>query len=626
MADTVRSEAIALEVPVTVQGSKTVEGTDQRELFTETTKTTLVFANGAVVKLNANISPGQCVFLRNDQSEREILCKVLDSRKAGQAGYTDLEFTSYDPTFWNIPVQPAAASPKLTPQDRLEAAVNNPIATSSAESGAPANGQKSEAQRKIEAAVKNLAVTSSDKSNAPGAGETPAQPEQLSETGTNLSWEKMMETADEVPAAAPSWDSSTPASGETAASVLESPATSGIVSTLVASAAPIELESPHESLAHLANSEPVMESTAPASAEFPTGNEVSASVPETSATSQSATTLVASASPIVLEAAHESLAALKKHEPTDEELDWNAVKDAEMLAALAKMEAGSKANQDPNAKEPASAKPQAIAETDPGVAAAAEAKALSKAAARAGNTLRELTTVEKPVAIGIAAGFLLAASLALFWHMKSSLTPPSSSRPSVAASTSSQPKQTAPAVPASPSQTSASGTGANSGATSAQQSAATATQKPGASAAQNAAAAPGVAGSASPSKGAPDLAAVAAAKLAAARGELSYADKEVLGLTHRKGNGNSDNAPARIVSQAAPAMPVWAQGTEMDHVVTLDALIDEKGNLVETKPLTGSHLLWPEAQRAVAIWVFEPAMKDGQPTSSRMVLTVQFQK
>ena len=73
MANTVRSQATALEIPVTIQGSKTVQGTEQRELFTETTKTTLVFENGAVVKLNARVSPGQCVFLRNDKSEREIL-------------------------------------------------------------------------------------------------------------------------------------------------------------------------------------------------------------------------------------------------------------------------------------------------------------------------------------------------------------------------------------------------------------------------------------------------------------------------------------------------------------------------------------------------------------------------
>ena len=81
MADTARNQGTVLEIPVTIQGSKTVEGSEQRELFTETTKTTIVFENGAVLKLNAKISPGQCVFLRNDQTEKEILCKVRDSRQ-----------------------------------------------------------------------------------------------------------------------------------------------------------------------------------------------------------------------------------------------------------------------------------------------------------------------------------------------------------------------------------------------------------------------------------------------------------------------------------------------------------------------------------------------------------------
>jgi hypothetical protein len=639
MANTVRSQATALEIPVTIQGSKTVQGTEQRELFTETTKTTLVFENGAVVKLNARVSPGQCVFLRNDQSEREILCKVLESRQAGQTGYTDLEFTSYDPKFWDAPAEKAApAAKKPTAQDRLEAAAKSPIAGPVTESNAPSNGkipaqaeqlagaeQKSETQKKIDAAVQNLAAKPSVQSSAPTSAENVFPVDQPAPSAQTPEAQKTIEPAVANPVATPNTESSAPSSAEIPVPE-EQPAPS---------AQTPEAQKTIEPAVANPFATPSAQTSAPSSAEIPATFLEPAPPPKTTGT------LVASASPIILEAPHESLAHLAKHEPTDEELDWNAVKDAEMLAALATMEAGSQANREPGAKETgregASAKAQGIGETDPDAGAAAEAKALSKAAARAGNKLREFTTVEKPVVIGIAAGFLLAASLALFWQMKSALSSPSSSRPVVAASTSSQPKQTAPSVSAPASQTSASGTGANAGvinagatspqASSAQQSAATATQKPGASVAQNPTATTGVGGGAPPSKGVQDSPAVAAAKLAAARGELTRADQEVLGLTtHRKANGNGDDVPARIVSQAAPAMPTWAQGTEMDHVVTLDALIDEKGNLVETKPLSGSHLLWPEAQRAVAIWVFAPAMTAGKPTSSRIVLTVQFQK
>jgi hypothetical protein len=99
-------QATELEVPVTIQGSKCVEGKEQRELFTETTKTTIVFESGAVLSLKAKVQPGQCVFLRNDQSGREMLCKVMESRSGGEVFYTDLEFTARDPEFWDAKAAP----------------------------------------------------------------------------------------------------------------------------------------------------------------------------------------------------------------------------------------------------------------------------------------------------------------------------------------------------------------------------------------------------------------------------------------------------------------------------------------------------------------------------------------
>src|ERR1700683_5069389 len=138
MADPVQTaQATALEIPVTVQGSKTVEGAERRELFTETTRTMLVSDNGAVLKLDAKVSPGQCVFLRNEKSGREILCKVLGSR---QAGYTDLEFTVYDPKFWEVPTeQPPTSGPKPAAEKLIEEVMSNSAPAPSVESWAPAS-------------------------------------------------------------------------------------------------------------------------------------------------------------------------------------------------------------------------------------------------------------------------------------------------------------------------------------------------------------------------------------------------------------------------------------------------------------------------------------------------------
>ena len=80
------------------------------------------------------------------------------------------------------------------------------------------------------------------------------------------------------------------------------------------------------------------------------------------------------------------------------------------------------------------------------------------------------------------------------------------------------------------------------------------------------------------------------------------------------------------MSQAPPAIPSWAKKLDLDPVVRLDAVIDEKGNLKATKPLSGPRILQGEAARAVALWIFQPAMTDGKPTTTHMVLTVEFQR
>jgi outer membrane biosynthesis protein TonB len=80
------------------------------------------------------------------------------------------------------------------------------------------------------------------------------------------------------------------------------------------------------------------------------------------------------------------------------------------------------------------------------------------------------------------------------------------------------------------------------------------------------------------------------------------------------------------VSQTQPEIPGWAIGLDVDPVVKLDVLIDEKGNLVEAKPISGPRVLQASAQRAVALWVFEPGFSDGKPAATHMTLTVEFQK
>jgi hypothetical protein len=87
-----------------------------------------------------------------------------------------------------------------------------------------------------------------------------------------------------------------------------------------------------------------------------------------------------------------------------------------------------------------------------------------------------------------------------------------------------------------------------------------------------------------------------------------------------------ENIPAKIVEGSQPPLPPWAKNLDVATVVKLDAVIDEKGNLGETKIVSGPRLLERAAQQAVQLWIFQPAQTDGKPTASHMELTVEFKR
>jgi TonB family protein len=120
----VKQQAVALEVPVTVNGARTIEGGDKREPFSETTKTVLVFGNGAVIRLASAVAPGQLLFLTNEKTKKEVVCQVVKSKNyRNVSGYVELEFTESVVGFWGMRFpgdrigsgpQPVAAPPVAT--------------------------------------------------------------------------------------------------------------------------------------------------------------------------------------------------------------------------------------------------------------------------------------------------------------------------------------------------------------------------------------------------------------------------------------------------------------------------------------------------------------------------------
>jgi hypothetical protein len=321
----------------------------------------------------------------------------------------------------------------------------------------------------------------------------------------------------------------------------------------------------------------------------------------------------------------------------DDGADWDEAKDAALLKALMATDPKRKPKRessDAETKSPDGATTSEGAaeqgETSAGSEREGEGESLPISALASSwiRGLHKFTYGKNAIAVGIAASVLLVAVVGFAWHAKHGATAHSNNR---ASGTAAQPKPAAPAPGASPStatnagsaaaETEAPAHGNNSGATPAQaaqkiqqQTAATA---PGAAVTKNDG--PSVVPSASPS---------AAPKLEARETVRAAEPGESLQPKHRnsKSPNGGETIPPRIVAQPAPAIPRWAKGLDTDGIVKVDALIDEKGNLRSTRAVSGPLFLQHEAERAVALWIFEPALTDGKPTATHMVLTVQFQR
>ena len=132
---TLNSRPDALEVPVEVSGTRATDVAAARELFTEATHTTLVFADGAVVRLTAAVVVGQLLFVRHERTQRELVTRVLRQRRGSAASaYVELEFTESAPDFWAEDLVLAAAA-----SAGEDAATNTAIGQPSASLPAPAH-------------------------------------------------------------------------------------------------------------------------------------------------------------------------------------------------------------------------------------------------------------------------------------------------------------------------------------------------------------------------------------------------------------------------------------------------------------------------------------------------------
>jgi periplasmic protein TonB len=468
MSDTVQTpRATALEVPVTIQGSQILPGTDRRELFTETTKTTLTLEKGAVVNLKARVLKGQSLFLRNELSGREILCRVLEAPPEGQSGYTDLEFTVHDPEFWSVYERQSKAPDEAGTADGAAATAT---AAPDAEAGA-------HVERQI-----------------PGFSETTTPP---------------------------------------------------------SAAAPIEAS--HESAEQ-----------APA-----------AHVDDAREAEQLAG-IVAS--------------AVKRMAKRAAEKEANA---AEQDAAAGNNPAQGETIPEPTRKQ----------------------KAFSTLAFRL-HAIRELTVRKNPVVLGVVAAVVIGAALGVAWDVQRMLYPPLPKYTVIVAKKVAPQPRPATAAPAQTKSTSAPSAPRIQPPTVAQVPAARIAKTPAATTV-----------SLRPERESKPLAAPIAV---GADSNLSAADAEHTApgpAKHHRGDLSVEEMiPAKIVAQNQPPLPQWAKDVDLDGTVKLDVVVDANGNLVTTKLLSGPRALESAAEGAVGLWIFAPAIRDGKPIATHMVLTVEFQR
>jgi protein TonB len=88
--------------------------------------------------------------------------------------------------------------------------------------------------------------------------------------------------------------------------------------------------------------------------------------------------------------------------------------------------------------------------------------------------------------------------------------------------------------------------------------------------------------------------------------------------------GGHVQAPHAIYNPA-PAYPPVARATRMQGTVVISATLDESGDVVEMKIVSGPVLLYQAALDAVAKWKYQPTCLNGVPVSVEMNILVNFQ-
>ncbi len=611
-----RPQPVALEVAVTVNGARTVAGSDKREPFSESTKTVLIFGHGAVVRLTSSVAPGQLLFLTNEKTKKEVVCQVVKSKNYHNvSGYVELEFTEPVAGFWGMRFPASGAVPSSpNPAGAAPAVAAPPVAAAKPVSAPvlPPTEQKAPASSP---AIESRPAEASKVALPDAKFAAPT----LSSTPTPT---YMTPSASSTQSAAPLQKNVRPASS-TPASATSSVASYG--------------------------------STISENAKTSKVVEISRTKP----------------------AAEEHLSSTRSSTASSKSiLDSDEVKMPSWLEPLARNSAASSAAAEADAKEQLEHRNDVLEDPDLAITEISEVPEAANVAVAAPSFGSRLLTDEsdtlstsigsssrKGLIIGIAAGLLLLIGGGA-WYMRQTAGGPQApvSAPvqnTVAESGNSLQTLQSPQASA-PSQSNLSGTIAT-----------TAVPVP-------AAAGRTVASSGSPSTlpepvsaslktkdvatnlvpaipaphakrpklgevnlSAPIVNSAAGGQPTAAEG-LNLEPLSQVGSTGNLSSGLSvsnakqpvappiplpvggDVKSARLISSVAPTYPVIARSQRIAGNVMIDALVDATGQVTSMKIVSGPPLLQQSATEALRHWKYEPAQLDGKPVATHLTVTIQF--
>lgn len=114
-----RADAVSLDVPVKVHGSRVTEVvrgiTPHTEPFEEETSSMIVFPQGGVLRLSTAVAAGQMVVLTNLKSGHDAICRVVKVRAYAQSqSYVEVEFTNRQQGYWGVKFAGDAPEPART--------------------------------------------------------------------------------------------------------------------------------------------------------------------------------------------------------------------------------------------------------------------------------------------------------------------------------------------------------------------------------------------------------------------------------------------------------------------------------------------------------------------------------